>query len=166
MASAARGPVPRVQFVERKRAVLSPGSGSNPVVGWQADAQKTQPNFCLASRSKHADGDIISKPDVLRGGQSGDGWMVTATAFPIHLLITNGLPQCTHALPSAGHQGKCSLLRGLIDFNVFVNGKQQPSIAIITTYNSFKICSIILMVPFFHKHSWSSSCPTFSIAKD
>lgn len=73
MASAARGPVPRIQFVERERAVLSPGSSSNPAVGWQADAQNTQPNFCLSSRSKHADGDIISKPDVRRRGQSGDG---------------------------------------------------------------------------------------------
>lgn len=72
MASAARGPVPRVQFIGREKAILSPGGGSNPVVGWHADAQNTQPNFCLSSRSKHGDGDIISQPHGRRGDQSGN----------------------------------------------------------------------------------------------
>lgn len=53
MVSAARGSVPRVQFVGRERVVLSPGGGSNPVEGWQADAQNTLLNFCLSSWSKH-----------------------------------------------------------------------------------------------------------------
>lgn len=74
VASAARGPVPRVRFVERKRETFCLQAAAL-ILLWAGteDAQNTQPIFCLSSRSKRADGDIISKADVRRGGQSGDG---------------------------------------------------------------------------------------------